>query len=55
MVLLDDIAAEARRLFGTENAGHATDDEQLEAEGKGDQAKGNLKQAAENVKDVFKD
>lgn len=37
-----------------ETAGKATDDEDLEAEGKGDQAKGNLKQAAENVKDAFK-
>jgi uncharacterized protein YjbJ (UPF0337 family) len=38
-----------------ETAGHATDDEELEAEGKGDQVKGNLKQAAENVKDAIKD
>jgi len=37
-----------------EGVGKATDDEQLEAEGKGDQAKSNLKQAGEKVKDVFK-
>ena len=37
-----------------EGVGKATDDEQLEAEGQGDQAKSNLKQAGEKVKDVFK-
>ncbi|MBY8848490.1 CsbD family protein [Saccharothrix longispora] len=39
---------------GKEALGGATDDPDLEAEGKGDQAKGNLKQAGEKVKDVFK-
>ena len=39
---------------GKEALGEATDDPDLEAEGKGDQAKGNLKQAGEKVKDVFK-
>ena len=34
--------------------GKATDDEKLEAEGKGDQAKSDLKQAGENIKDAFK-
>ena len=34
--------------------GRATDDRDLEAEGDTDQAKGNLQQAAEKVKDVFK-
>jgi uncharacterized protein YjbJ (UPF0337 family) len=38
-----------------EGAGKATDNESLEAEGKGDQAGANLKQAGEKVKDVFKD
>ena len=38
-----------------EGAGKATDDDQLKNEGKGDQAKGNVKQAGEKVKDVFKD
>jgi uncharacterized protein YjbJ (UPF0337 family) len=39
---------------GKEAAGRATNDRDLEAEGQGDQAKGNLKQAGEKVKDVFK-
>jgi uncharacterized protein YjbJ (UPF0337 family) len=37
-----------------EGAGKATGDERLEVEGHGDQAKGNLKQAGEKVKDAFK-
>ncbi|MHB1234701.1 MAG: CsbD family protein [Microbacteriaceae bacterium] len=37
-----------------EAAGKVTDDENLEAEGKMDQTKANLKQAGENVKDAFK-
>jgi uncharacterized protein YjbJ (UPF0337 family) len=37
-----------------EGVGKATDDERLEAEGKADQKSSKLKQAAENVKDVFK-
>jgi uncharacterized protein YjbJ (UPF0337 family) len=39
---------------GKEGVGDATGNEQLQAEGKGDQAAGNLKQAGEKVKDVFK-
>jgi uncharacterized protein YjbJ (UPF0337 family) len=39
---------------GKEHAGKATGNEQLEAEGHADQASGNLKQAGEKVKDVFK-
>ncbi len=39
---------------GKEKAGQATGDEQLEAEGHADQASGNLKQAGEKIKDVFK-
>jgi uncharacterized protein YjbJ (UPF0337 family) len=39
---------------GKEHVGRATGDEQLEAEGHKDQASGNLKQAGEKVKDVFK-
>jgi uncharacterized protein YjbJ (UPF0337 family) len=38
-----------------EAAGKVTGNERLQAEGKGDQAKGDLKQAGEKVKDVFKD
>ena len=37
-----------------EKAGQATDDERLEAEGKGDQTAASLKQAGEKVKDAFK-
>jgi uncharacterized protein YjbJ (UPF0337 family) len=37
-----------------ETAGKMTDDERLEAEGKADQAKADLKNAAEDVKDAFK-
>jgi uncharacterized protein YjbJ (UPF0337 family) len=39
---------------GKEAVGDATDNRDLEAEGKSDQTKGNLKQAGEKVKDVFK-
>jgi uncharacterized protein YjbJ (UPF0337 family) len=39
---------------GKEAAGKATHDRDLEAEGKGDQAKSNLKQAGEKVKDAFR-
>ena len=38
-----------------EVAGRTTNDEHLEAEGKTDQMKANLKQAGEKVKDAFKD
>ena len=37
-----------------EGVSKATGNESLEAEGHGDQAKGDLKQAGEKVKDVFK-
>jgi uncharacterized protein YjbJ (UPF0337 family) len=37
-----------------EAVGKATDNEDLEAEGKTDQTKGSLKQAGEKVKDAFK-
>ena len=37
-----------------EGVGDATDDEALENQGRKDQAKGNLKQAGEKVKDAFK-
>ena len=39
---------------GKEGLGQATNDSDLEAEGKADQASGNIKQAGEKVKDVFK-
>ncbi len=37
-----------------EGVGRATDDEELEAQGRGDQAKSDLKQAGEKLKDAFK-
>ncbi len=39
---------------GKEAVGDATDDRDLQAEGKADQVSGNLKQAGEKVKDAFK-
>jgi uncharacterized protein YjbJ (UPF0337 family) len=39
---------------GKETVGDATDNRDLQAEGKADQVKGNLKQAGEKVKDAFK-
>ena len=52
----DKIDAKADELKGQvkEGLGKATDDRDLEAEGHGDQVKGNLKQAGEKIKDVFK-
>ncbi|MDQ6641670.1 MAG: CsbD family protein [Actinomycetota bacterium] len=38
-----------------EAVGKVTNDDELEAQGKGDQTKSNLKQAGEKVKDAFKD
>ncbi|WP_328997727.1 CsbD family protein [Kribbella sp. NBC_00709] len=48
-------AAEEAKGKVKEKTGEATDDRDLEAEGKTDQTKANLKQAAEKVKDAFKD
>jgi uncharacterized protein YjbJ (UPF0337 family) len=52
----DKFDAKAEELKGKakETTGRATDDEELEAEGRGEQIKGDLKQAAEKVKDAFK-
>ena len=44
-----DIAGKAK-----ETVGKVTDNEKLEAEGRADQAKADLKQAGENVKDAFR-
>jgi uncharacterized protein YjbJ (UPF0337 family) len=38
-----------------ETVGRATDDEELEAQGRADQAESSLKQAGEKVKDAIKD
>ncbi len=45
----EDMAGKAK-----EGVGKATDDEQMEAEGRTDQSKADLKNAGENVKDAFK-
>lgn len=47
-------AAEDAKGKAKEATGKATDDESLEAEGKGDQAKSDLKGAGEKIKDAFK-
>jgi uncharacterized protein YjbJ (UPF0337 family) len=39
---------------GKEALGDATDDRDLQAEGKKEQTAGNVKQAGEKIKDVFK-
>lgn len=45
----DDLTGKAK-----EAVGDATNDDELKAQGKGDQAKSSLKQAGENIKDAFK-
>lgn len=47
-------AAEDAKGKAKEVAGKATGDDKLEAEGKSDQVKADLKKAGENVKDSFK-
>jgi len=46
---IDELAGKAK-----EGVGRATGNRDLEAEGKAEQAKSNLKQAGEKVKDAFK-
>ena len=46
---MEDLGGKAK-----EGVGSATGDEDLQAQGKGDQAKSDLKQAGEKVKDAFK-
>jgi uncharacterized protein YjbJ (UPF0337 family) len=52
----DKIRNAGEKLAGKskETAGKLTDDEKLEAEGKMDQSKSDLKAAGEKVKDAFK-
>ncbi|HSN36765.1 MAG TPA: CsbD family protein [Arthrobacter sp.] len=56
MGLDDKIENTAEKLAGKgkEAAGEAKGDESLKAEGKGDQAAADVKQAGEKVKDAFK-
>jgi uncharacterized protein YjbJ (UPF0337 family) len=46
---LDELKGQAKEKYG-----EATDDPQLEGEGKLDKAKADVKQAAEKIKDIFK-
>ena len=46
---IDELAGKGKEL-----AGRATNDPDLETRGQGEQAKSNLKQAGEKVKDAFK-
>lgn len=47
-------AAEDAKGKAKEGIGGATGDDELERQGKGDQAKSDLKDAGENIKDAFK-
>ena len=49
-----DNTSEDLRGKAKETVGRATDDEELEAQGRGDQAKADVKQAGEKLKDAFK-
>ncbi|WP_131738469.1 CsbD family protein [Actinomadura roseirufa] len=53
----DKAANTAKKIKGKikETAGRASGNERLEAEGRADQAKGDVRQAGEKVKDAFKD
>jgi uncharacterized protein YjbJ (UPF0337 family) len=48
-------AAEKLKGEGKDKLGDATDNEDLQAEGRVDQSKADLKQATEKAKDAFKD
>jgi uncharacterized protein YjbJ (UPF0337 family) len=52
----DKIANKGEGMLGKakESLGDATDNKDLQAEGKGDQTKADLKDAGEKVKDAFK-
>ncbi|PJJ63803.1 CsbD family protein [Compostimonas suwonensis] len=51
----DKIKAATDKVVGKakEAAGHVANNDKLVAEGKADQTKGNIRDAAENVKDAF--
>ncbi len=56
MGIVDKAKNNAEKLVGEvkEAAGKATDDKDLQAEGKADQTKGSVKNVGEDIKDVFK-
>jgi uncharacterized protein YjbJ (UPF0337 family) len=53
---MDKLSNKAEELQGEakERVGGATGNEDMKADGQADQAKGNVKQAGEKIKDVFK-
>jgi len=55
MGLTDKFQDKAQELEGQgkKKLGDATDNEQLQAEGKADEVKGDVKQAGEKIKDAF--
>ena len=55
MGIVDKAKNKAEELVGKgkQEVGKHTDDHDLQAEGKADETKGNLKQAGEKVKDTF--
>ena len=55
MAAMDKATDKLEELQGgaKEKLGQATDNDQLQAEGQADQAKGNLEQAGEKIKDAF--
>jgi uncharacterized protein YjbJ (UPF0337 family) len=57
MGLDDKVRNQSEQVAGKikEGAGKVTDDERLEAEGKGEQFSSDMKQAGEKVKDAFRD
>lgn len=56
MGIVDKAKNNAEKLVGEvkEAVGKATDDKDLQAEGKTDQTKGSVKNVGEDIKDVFK-
>ena len=56
MATEDKAAHKATEVKGKikEGVGDATDDQELQTEGQADQAKGNIKQAGDKIKDAFK-
>lgn len=56
MSAMDKLNNKAEELKGQakEHVGGATGNEDMQAEGKADQASGNLKQAGEKIRDIFK-
>ncbi|WP_131745496.1 CsbD family protein [Frankia sp. Cppng1_Ct_nod] len=57
MSFTDKVRNKVEQLSGRmkEKTGHATDNKDLEAEGRSDRTKANLKDAGEKTKDAFKE